>query len=249
MNENFKNFIAKRIKQGLKESKISQTQLASMINKSRAYVTNIIQGRYTPKISELLRISECLKKPIGYFFGEDTPGLMHYVDKAKKWDKMVSLIERDIKTDFDNDVLSIPLIDTTKVANKSMKELFDLKKQTKKFIYLSDHYIRNILKYYNPVDNLSAITIFIRDYPEFGINIGDILVLEEIVDNDIKDDSGKLFPIIYKNELGIKRIYKDGNEYYLEPMHSNPQIERISIDDPHLIIPGRVVFTIQTKMF
>ena len=66
MNQNTNTFISKRIKQGLKEAKISQTQLSNMIDKSRAYVSNITQGRYTPKVSELLRIAEFLNKPIGF---------------------------------------------------------------------------------------------------------------------------------------------------------------------------------------
>ncbi|MFC1810767.1 helix-turn-helix transcriptional regulator [Patescibacteria group bacterium] len=249
MNQNTNTFISKRIKKGLKEAKLSQTQLANMIDKSRAYVSNITQGRYTPKVSELLRIAEFLNKPIGFFFGEDAPGLMHYVDKAKKWDKVVSMIDRNMQTDMKNDAIAIPLVDITKAQNKSADELIMLKKSTKEFIYLSQSYLREHLKFFKPADSLVAVKVFIRDYPEFGLNIGDLIVFEQIPDNDIGDDSGKLFTIIYNNQMGIKRIYKEGNEYYFEPMHSNPQVDRIHKNDPNLIIPGRIVLTMQTKMY
>lgn len=250
MNQNTKDLIARRIKEGLKESNTTQTQLANMINKSRAYVTNITQGRYTPKVWELLRIAEFLKKPIGYFFGEDTIGQTHYIEKAQKWDKIVSLIERDIKTDFNEDIVAIPYIDVTKVHNKQMSELIEFKNKTNRFIYLSKSYIKNTIKFFKPLDKLVAVQIFIRDYPEFGLNIGDILIGEMIYDNDIGDEnSGKLFTIFYKNEIGVKRVYKDGNEYYFEPMHSNPQIERLRKTDPNLIIAGIVRFSINSKIF
>lgn len=249
MNQNTNTFISKRIKQGLKEAKISQTQLSNMIDKSRAYVSNITQGRYTPKVSELLRIAEFLNKPIGYFFGEDAPGLMHYVDKAKKWDKVVSMIENNMRTDLKNNAIAIPLVDITKVQNKSAEELIMLKKTTKEFIYLSQSYLRDYLKFFKSADRLVAVKVFIRDYPEFGINIGDLLVFEQIDSNDIGDYSGKLFTVIYNDQMGIKRVYKEGNEYYFEPMHSNPPIDRIHKNNPNLIIPGRIVLTMHTKMY
>lgn len=250
MNQNAKNLIARRIKQGLKESKITQTQLANMINKSRAYVTNITQGRYTPKVWELLRIAEFLNKPVGFFFGEDTTGMMHYVDKAKKWDKMVSLIERDIKTDFNEDILAIPYIDVTKVHKKTLDDLIRFKNNTTRFVYLSKSYIKNTIKYFKPLDKLVAVQIFIRDYPEFGLNIGDLLIGEMIHNNEISEEnSGKLFTIFYKNEIGVKRAYLDGNEYYFEPMHSNPQIDRVRKTDPNLLIAGVVKFSISAKIF
>ena len=250
MNQYAKNLIAHRIKKGLTESNKTQTELANMINKSRAYVTNITQGRYTPKVWELLRIAEFLNKPVGYFFGEDIRGLMTYVDKAKKWDKIVSLIEKDIQTDFNEDILAIPFIDVTKIQKKSMNDIIELKNRTDRYIYLSKKYLKNTIKFFKSTDKLIAVQVFIRDYPEFGLDIGDILIGEFIQNNEIGDEnSGKLFTVFYKNEIGVKRIYIDGNEYYFEPMHSNPQIEKVRKTDPNLLIPGIVRFSLSAKIF
>lgn len=249
MNNKFTKIVSERIKSSLREAKISQTELAQMINKSRAYVSNITKGRYMPKISELVKISEYLKKPVGYFLGEDSPGLMHYVSKAKKWDKLLSLIEKDIRQDFKDDVVAIPLMDHTKLRNSTYKELLTLKNNTNAFIYLSRGFIKNIFKYHKPVEELVAVNVFTRDYPEFGIYLGDISIYEPIENNEVGEDSGKLFGVLYKGSVGIKRVYKEGNKFYFEPMHSPPQIEKISRDDKDLIIAGRLVFNIHTKLF
>ena len=249
MDKNLQILISRRIKKGLTEAKISQTQLASMINKSRAYVSNIIKGRYIPKVTELQKIGHYVNKPLGYFFGEDSSGLMHFIDKAKKWDKMVSLIDTDVKNDISSDIVQIPFISPSEVKSTLYDDLIKLVKQTKKFIPLSKDYVKNTLKYFKSMEKLIAISIFIRDYPSFGIEVGDIIIVEQFNNNDIGDNSGKLFAVIYKNEMGLKRIYKDGNEYYFEPMNVNPQIERININDPNLIIVGKVLFNFHIKMF
>ena len=249
MNNKFSKIVSERLRTSLKESKVSQTELAQMIHKSRAYVSNITKGRYMPKISELVKISSYLKKPIGYFLGEDSPGLMHYVTKAKKWDKLLSLIEKDIRQDFKDDVVAIPLLDNTQLRNKNIKELYELKNNTNSFIYLSRGFIKNIYKFQESFENLVAVSVFTRDYPEFGIQLGDISVYVPIQNNDIGDYSGKLFGVLYKGNVGIKRIYKEANKFYFEPMHSPPQIEKIPKDDPDLVIAGRLVFNINTKFF
>jgi len=249
MDKNLKSLISRRIKKSLNEAKISQTQLAEMINKSRAYVSNITKGRYTPKVTELQKISHYVNKPLGYFFGEDSSGLMHFIDKAKKWDKIVSLIDSDIQSDISGDVIQIPLVSPSEVKSTIPEDLNKLVKQTKKFTPLSKNYIKNILKYYKPIENLVAISIFIRDYPSFGIEVGDIIIVEPIENNAINDDSGKLFALIYKNTMGLKRIYKDGNEFYFEPVNSDPQIEKVNIKDPNLVIVGKVLFSFHVKAF
>lgn len=249
MNNKFTKLISERIKSALKENGVSQIELAQMIQKSRAYVSNITKGRYIPKIAELMKIAEYLKKPIGYFLGEDKPGLLSYVDKAKKWDKLVSLIERDINRDLQNDVAAIPMLDNTKLRNKTFDQLDELRKTSNNFVYVSRSYIKNNLHYHKPVEELVAVQIFIRDYPEFGIYIGDVIIMESIKNNDIEDNSGKLFAILYKGDLGVKRIYREGKDYYFEPMHSPPQLDKIKPNDPNLLIPARVVFNMNTKSF
>lgn len=249
MNEKFTKLISDRIKSALKENGVSQIELAQMIQKSRAYVSNITKGRYLPKISELMKIAEYLQKPIGYFLGEDKPGLLSYVDKSKKWDKLVSLIESDITRDFKEDVAAIPLLDNTKLRNKTFDQLYELRKSSNNFIYISRAYMKTVLHYHKSLEELVAVRIFIRDYPEFGIYLGDIIILEPIEDNDIEDNSGKLFAILYKGDLGVKRIYREGKDYYFEPMHSPPQLEKLAPDDPNLLVPARVVFNLNMKMF
>ncbi|MFC1600117.1 helix-turn-helix domain-containing protein [Patescibacteria group bacterium] len=249
MDKNLKILISRRIKKSLNEAKISQTQLAGVINKSRAYVSNITKGRYTPKVTELQKIAHYVNKPLGYFFGEDSSGLMHFIDKAKKWDKMVSLIDRDIKEDVNGDVIQVPLVSPSDVKTISPDDLNKLVKQTKKFIPISTNYIKNVLKYYKAVENLVAVNIFIRDYPSFGLEVGDMIIVEPIDNNDIKEEYGKLYALIYKNTMGLKRIYKDGNEFYFEPMNSDPIIDKVNVKDPNLIIVGKVIFSFNIKVF
>lgn len=249
MDQTYQNLVARRIKSSLKEANMSQTDLSNMLEKSKAYVSNITKGRYVPKINELIRISELVKKPIGYFFGEDTPGLMHYVDKAKKWDKLVGLIDKELSVDSKKNINPIPLIDLSKTKGKTRKELFELKDQTKEFIYFSETYIRNFLKYFKPIENLFAVKVFIRDYPEFGVNIGDLNIYESMNSNDIGNDTGKLFGVFYGNKVGLKRIYNNKNEYYFEPMHSEPQIDKILASDPNLLIAGKLIYNLNLKTF
>lgn len=249
MNTNFNKIISGRIKTALKEANVSQTELAQMIEKSRAYISNITKGRYVPKVSELVKIADYLKKPVGYFLGEDKPGLMHYVEKAKKWDKLVTLIETDIRKDLSDDIIAIPMLEHANLRNKSVQDIISQRKNLKNFIYLSKKNLRKVYKYTKSTEQLLGLCIFIRDYPEFGIYLGDTTVYEPIFNNDIGDNSGKLFGIIYKGDLCIKRIYKEGKKYYFEPLHSTPQLDKIPIDDKDLVIAGRVVFCLHTKLF
>lgn len=249
MNRNFNKIISQRIKTALKEANTSQTELAQMIEKSRAYISNITKGRYVPKVSELIKIAEYLKKPVGYFLGEDKPGLMHYVQKAKKWDKLVKLIETDIRKDLSDDVIAIPMLEHANIRNKTVQEIIDSRKNLKNYIYLSKQNLRKYYKYTKSLDDLLGLRIFIRDYPEFGIYLGDITVYEPVFNNDIGDDSGKLFGIIYKGDLCIKRVYKEGKKYYFEPLHSTPQLNKMSMNDKDLVIAGKIVFSIHTKLF
>lgn len=249
MDENYNKLVSQRIKSAIKESNVTQTELSQMIHKSRAYVSNITKGRYIPKINELVKIARYLKKPVAYFLGEDNTGLMHYVEKSKKWDKLVSLIEKDLRKDFRDDVVAIPLLDNSKLRNRTLKELFILKDEATQFVYLSRSYIKNYYQYYKPAENIVALRIFIRNYPEFGINLGDITFFEPMQSNNIEDNSGKLFGVLYKGDVGIKRVYRDGKNYYFEPLHSNPYIDKISPDDPNLVIPGRVIFNMHMKIF
>jgi transcriptional regulator with XRE-family HTH domain len=249
MDKNYTNLISKRISDALKDQNVSQTELAQMIHKSKAYVSNIIKGRYLPKINEFAKIASYLKKPISYFFGDDTGGLLKYSDKAKKWDKVVSLIEAEINKDFREDVVTIPLLDNSQLRNKNFDELSQLKKKATEFVYLPRTFTKNTLHYYAPLEEHVAVKTFIRSYPEFGIETGDIVIYHQVRNNDIEDNSGKLFAVFYKGDIGIKRVYRDGKYYYFEPMHSSPVIEKIKIHDPDLVIPGRVVFVLHIKMF
>jgi len=249
MDKNYSKLVSQRILIALKEQNVSQTELAQMIQKSKAYVSNIVKGRYLPKISEFSKIASYLKKPLSFFLGDDSDGLSQYTEKAKKWDKVVSLIEAEINKDFKEDIVSIPLLDNSQLRNRSYDELVQLKKNAVNFIYLSSSYVKNELKYYIPLEEHVAVRTFIRSYPEFGIEIGDIGIYHPVFNNDIEEDSGKLFAIFYKGDVGIKRVYRDGKFYYFEPMHSSPVIEKIQTNDPNLVIPGRIVFTIHTKMF
>ncbi len=249
MDKNFGRIISGRIKTALKEANISQTELAQMIEKSRAYVSNIVKGRYVPKISELFKISEYIKKPIGYFLGEDKPGLMHYVDKAKKWDKLVELMETDIKKDLSDDIIAIPMIEHANLRDKTVQDILDLKPTLKNFVYISKQSLRGYYKYTRSTDDILALRILIRDYPEFGIYLGDIVIFEPVFNNNIGENSGKLFGIIYKGDLCIKRIYREGKKYYFEPIHSAPQIEKLPADSKNLLIAGRVIFSAKIKLF
>jgi len=249
MTTNFNKLISGRIKDALREVEVSQTELAQMIEKSRAYVSNITKGRYVPKISELVKIAEYLKKPIGYFLGEDKPELMHYIDKAKKWDKLATLIEPDIRKDLSDDVFAIPMLEHANLRNKTVQEILSQRKSLKNFIYLSKQNLRKYYKYTNPLNNLLGLRIFIRDYPEFGIHLGDITIYKPIFNNDIGEDSGKLFGIIYKGDLCIKRVYRDGKKYYFEPLHSTPQLEKMTKNNKNLVIAGKIVMSISKKLF
>jgi len=249
MGEQYKNLISSRLLKALKGRNVSQTELAQMIEKSRAYVSNITKGRYLPKISELVKIAKYLKKPIGYFLGEDSPELMEYAEKAKKWDKIVSMIETNVNANLHDDIVSIPVLDNSKLRNKNLNELMKLRKETRNFIYLSKSHTKEAFKYLKPVEELTGVQIFIRDYPEFGIQTGDICMFEMIENNNIGDENGKLYGVLYKGDVGIKRIYHDGNKYYFEPIHSSPQIDKISPDDPDLVISGKIVLCLHVKTF
>ena len=214
MEKQYKNLISSRLIKALKERNVSQTELAQMIEKSRAYVSNITKGRYLPKISELVKIAKYLKKPIGYFMGEDSPELMEYTEKAKKWDKIVSMIETNVNANLNDDVVPIPLLDNSKLRNKNVEELLSLRNNSREFMYLSRTHAKKAFKYLKPLDKLTGVQIFIRDYPEFGIQTGDICMFETVKNNDIGDGNGKLYGVLYKGDVGIKRIYRDDAPIY-----------------------------------
>lgn len=249
MTENLKNLIARRIKRSLNEAQVSQTQLSTMISKSRAYVSNITKGRYMPKIGELQKIANYVNKPLGYFFGEDTTGLMHFVDKANKWDKIAKMVDKDLTNEITEDVIQIPLVSAANVKDATYPALMKLLKETKKFTPISRIYLRENLKYFKPAENLVAIKIFLRDYESFGIKIGDIVVVEPVDNNDIENGNGKLFAFYYNKAAGVKRIYAEGNEFYFEPVNVDPEIGRVNQKDPNLIILGRILFNLSVKSF
>ncbi|MGX4584015.1 helix-turn-helix transcriptional regulator [Paenibacillus chitinolyticus] len=51
-----------------KEMKLTQEQLAKLSNTSRALISNIERGEYTPSLPVAFRISKVLKKPIEHLF-------------------------------------------------------------------------------------------------------------------------------------------------------------------------------------
>ena len=63
------------------------------------------------------------------------------------------------------------------------------------------------------------------------------------------EDNGKLYPIKYDNEIGIKKVFKDKDEFYFEPHLSNPQLEMVNKNDPKLHIAGRIIFSTRVTVF
>jgi transcriptional regulator with XRE-family HTH domain len=59
-----------KIKNVLKSKKISQEELANLINMSKTNINQILKGRTDTKISTLIKIAESLNVPVSYFFDE-----------------------------------------------------------------------------------------------------------------------------------------------------------------------------------
>lgn len=248
MNRSHKSIISQKIKSALNESEVSQSELAQVIQKSSAYVSNITKGRYVPKIQELTRIADYLKKPVAYFFGEDSDGLDHYLEKAKKWDTLVSLVDRNIQNDFKKDIISIPLLENEKKLKLSYEELISLRNRSPQYVHISRAYIKQVAKYHKPLEYLITVQIFTKNYPEFAITLGDMAVVEPIKDN-VVETNGKLFAVEYKNKIGFKKVYKESNKLYFEPINTTPQIGKISNKDQDLRIIGRVIFNMNVQFY
>jgi len=246
MTKNYQRIIANNIKKALKETSISQTQLAEMLNKSKAYVSNIIKGRYTPKLAELFKIAEYLKKPFSYFVGEADPELTLYAEKAEHWDKIMVLFNKYITQDLRDDCVTIPFFNLTTLYAQKITDIKKLHNAKSDVMHITASLVKAHFKYFKPVSDLFSIRLS-DDFPPFGLVKGDIGVFEPIYQNDIKDNGGKMFLVHYKTQFGIKRLYLQGTEYYLEPMDSSPDIERVKISDENFSILGRLLFDVHFR--
>ncbi len=87
--------LAERIRSAREEARLSQLQIAVALGVSDKTISGYESGRISPPISKLERIGELLKKPIGYFVGDDPK---HYTVAARLRSLEIAL--RDIRQDL-----------------------------------------------------------------------------------------------------------------------------------------------------
>jgi transcriptional regulator with XRE-family HTH domain len=63
--------IGTRIKKAREESRLSQFQVGSALDVSDKTISGYELDRIVPPIDKLMKLSDMLKKPIGYFLGSD----------------------------------------------------------------------------------------------------------------------------------------------------------------------------------
>jgi len=85
--------IVKRIKEARKETGIKQYQIAEMLHKTPAAISDIERERVNVSAGDLFKIAQVLNKPIEYFYGEDLG--------AKEAEKAIALMRRLDKKDRD----------------------------------------------------------------------------------------------------------------------------------------------------
>lgn len=241
------NIIAQNIKSALKENKVNQSELANVLGKSRAYVSNIVKGRYTPRMNELFKISDFLNKPLRTFFGEENPELTTYAEKADKWDQVVNLFSNQFQAGPHEYCISIPHFNFTDLYKKKIKVADTLLSHIANYIYITRYLIKKHLKYHKPMDKLFSIRLT-DEFPSFGMTKDDIGIFEPVYDNLIEEE-GKIYLVLYKSNYGLKRIFKQSNKYYFEPLNSAPEIDRIKPDDKDLSIIGRLLFDIHIRFY
>lgn len=63
--------LAQRIREAREDAKMSQLQVAVALGVSDKTISGYESGRISPPINKLQRLSDLLKKPIGFFVGVD----------------------------------------------------------------------------------------------------------------------------------------------------------------------------------
>ena len=84
--------IGKRIAHARQHAGLSQKELANKVGISRGYLAGIETTFENVKSKLLQKFSIALSMPLSYFFGEDNAELTEFAEKARKYDKLVSLI-------------------------------------------------------------------------------------------------------------------------------------------------------------
>lgn len=84
--------IGERIALARKKAKLSQEQLAKKVGIRRGYLAQIEVNHVGVRATLMEKLSKALSVPISFFVGEDLPELTEFATKAKKYDKIVSLI-------------------------------------------------------------------------------------------------------------------------------------------------------------
>lgn len=245
------NVLGDRIKYTLKKNNKSQAELAKVLKKSPAYISNILKGRYLPKLEELIRIAHYFGKPVNFFLSEEVERLSYYIEKAEKWDKIVELLDRKIQKELIENIISIPVVLGETKLVVPFQKILTLRNRATQFVHISREFFEQNLKYKNDLEKLFALRIFTQDYPEFDVKVGDIIIIEPFQKEDFDEhSSGKVFVVLYHNKIGFKRIFlKNKNKFYLEPVNTTPIVPQIPIDDPDLQIIGKFLFNINFKFY
>lgn len=116
--------IGRKIKEALRASGVSQTDLANSLNVSRQQITNIVLGKSQPSVKILRRVIELTKKDANYFFGISD-------QKERLGDNNVignynSNISQSVNTVFPNELEEIR--NDLFLLKKAVRELFDKQK-------------------------------------------------------------------------------------------------------------------------
>lgn len=85
--------IIARIKAVREELGWSQAELSRRMKQVSNTVQKIESGFIKNPEKYLPQIAEATKKPLSYFFGEESPELTEYAEKAKKYDALIDLIK------------------------------------------------------------------------------------------------------------------------------------------------------------
>lgn len=72
MKKNEKEKILKKLKISMSENGITQTELAKKLNLTQSAISAWFKGKGTPNLDTLLELSSIFKKPINYFFSDDS---------------------------------------------------------------------------------------------------------------------------------------------------------------------------------
>lgn len=72
MKKNEKEKILKKLKISMFENGITQTELAKKLNLTQSAISAWFKGKGTPNLDTLLELSSIFKKPINYFFSDDS---------------------------------------------------------------------------------------------------------------------------------------------------------------------------------